>query len=154
MFVSAKMQEDETIRGYFGRISEIVVGIKSCAGVVTKDDTVWKIMKSLPLAYKNKIETIEEIIPISPNFTKETLLGKLQAFEQRLKLEQGQIRIETTFNVQKDRAKLTRRVSTSGDYARKWTIKQLEDKKIDEGLALLAKREPKGRRYFVGWTCK
>ena len=46
-FQDAKMMEDESIRTYIARISEITVGIKAQGG--TKDDyeVIWKILKTL-----------------------------------------------------------------------------------------------------------
>ena len=41
IFQSAKMKEDGTIRGYFRIIYEIVVGIRSCGGTRTENETVW-----------------------------------------------------------------------------------------------------------------
>lgn len=38
MFQDAKLKEDKTIRGYFGRIYEIVIGIRSFGGTKTKDE--------------------------------------------------------------------------------------------------------------------
>ena len=40
MFRDAKMKEDGTIRGYFDRISEIVVGMRSYGETKTKDEIV------------------------------------------------------------------------------------------------------------------
>ena len=47
LFQDAKMMEDESIRSYIGRISEIVVGIKSCNGSKDEDEIIWKILKNL-----------------------------------------------------------------------------------------------------------
>ena len=44
--------EDESKRTYFGRISEIVVGIKACDGKKDEDEILWKILKTLRPAYK------------------------------------------------------------------------------------------------------
>ena len=45
-------------------------------------------------------------------------------------------------------------MSTSGDFLGNKRVKSKEDKKIDEGIALLVKREPKGKRIFKCYTCK
>ena len=37
------MMEDELVRKYGGRVSEIVVGIKGCGGKKEYDDIIWKI---------------------------------------------------------------------------------------------------------------
>lgn len=156
MFGSAKMQEDKTIRSYFHRIAEIIAGIKSCAETITKDEKVWKILKSLPPTYENNVIVVDEIIVVTPNFDKETLFGKLQALKQRLKQNQNQTRTEIAFStsIQANKRALTKSASTSGDYARDWATKNEEQRKIDEVLALLVKRQPKGKKVFTCWTCK
>ena len=40
------MMEDESIRNYIGKISEIVVGIKSLGSTREEHDVVWKILKT------------------------------------------------------------------------------------------------------------
>lgn len=52
-----------------------------------------------------------------------------------------------------DKRTLTRSVSTSGNYVIDWATKQEEERKIDEGLALLMKRELRGKKnIFPYWT--
>lgn len=60
---------------------------------------------------------IGQFIPCKPNFTKETLLGRLQSYELWMKQNEEFSRFETTFSVQRDIPTLTRSVITSGDYA-------------------------------------
>ena len=43
-FQDAKMMEDESVRSYFDRISEIVAGIKACDEKKDDDEIVWKIV--------------------------------------------------------------------------------------------------------------
>ena len=52
LFQEAKMMEDESIRTYVGRISEIVVGIKGCGGKKEYDEIIWKILKTLTPPFK------------------------------------------------------------------------------------------------------
>ena len=51
-FQDAKMMEDESIRTYVGRISEITVGIKSQGGSKEDDEVIQKIMRSLTPPFK------------------------------------------------------------------------------------------------------
>ena len=46
-FQDARMMEDESVRSYIGRISEIVVGIRSHGGTKLDDEVIWKILKIL-----------------------------------------------------------------------------------------------------------
>ena len=62
--------------------------------------------------------------------------------------------MEKIVSVQKDRPMFTRSMSTSGDHSNKNREKEVEEKKIEEGLALLMKRELGGSRILVCWTCK
>lgn len=76
------MKEDEKISSFMDRINEIVMGIKCCGGSVSKDEVVSKILRVLPLAYKMKVVVINELQTMSSSpFTRDTLLGKLTAFE-------------------------------------------------------------------------
>ena len=52
MFQDAKMMEGESIRSYIGRISKIVVGIKSYNGSKDEDEIVWKILKSFQPSFR------------------------------------------------------------------------------------------------------
>ena len=51
-FQDARMMEDEYVRCYVGRKSEIVVGIKSHGGTKLDDEVIWKILKSLTPSLK------------------------------------------------------------------------------------------------------
>ena len=51
-FQDARMTEDESIRRYIGKISEIVVGIKSHGGNKLDDELIWKILKILSPPFK------------------------------------------------------------------------------------------------------
>ena len=46
------MMEDESVRSYVGRISEIVVGIRSHGGTKSDDELIWKIFKILTPPFK------------------------------------------------------------------------------------------------------
>ena len=51
-FQDARMMEDEYVRSYIGRISEIVAGIKSHGGTKLDDEVIWKILKSMTPPFK------------------------------------------------------------------------------------------------------
>ena len=51
-FQDARMMEDESIRSYIGRISEIVAGITSLDGMKSDDEVIWKILKILTPPFK------------------------------------------------------------------------------------------------------
>ena len=46
-FQDARVMEDEFVRSYIGRISEIVVGIRSHGGTKLDDERIWKILESV-----------------------------------------------------------------------------------------------------------
>ena len=46
-FEDIRMMEDESVRSYIGRMSEIVPGIKSCEGTKIENEVIWKIMRTL-----------------------------------------------------------------------------------------------------------
>ena len=51
-FQHARMMEDESVRSYIGRISEIVAGIRSHGGTKLDDEVIWKILISLTPPFK------------------------------------------------------------------------------------------------------
>ena len=71
------MLEDEIVRGYFSRISEVFIEIKNYGGEKFEDEVVWKILNTLTHSYKQEVHMIEHIIPCTLNFTRETILAKL-----------------------------------------------------------------------------
>ena len=67
-FEDIRMLEDESIRSYMGRVSEIVTGIKSCGGTKTEHEVIWKILRTLTPVFKQTTQMIEQVIPCTPNF--------------------------------------------------------------------------------------
>ena len=67
--------EDESIKSYIGRISEIFLGIKSYGGTKEEDEVVWNILKLTP-PFKQVAQMIDLLIPCTYKFTKETLIGR------------------------------------------------------------------------------
>ena len=84
-FQEARMMEDESVRNYIGRISEIFAGIKSHGGTKSDDEVIWKILKSLTPPFKKIKQMIQLMILYTENFTKEILLGRLEAAKFDLK---------------------------------------------------------------------
>ena len=97
---------------------------------------------------------IEQVIPWALMFSKETLLGRLEATKFSLRQNGDLHRIETTLSALSMKPSLSRSTSTSGIFVGSSRVKLEEDKKIDEGIALLLKRELEGKRVFKCWTCK
>ena len=57
-FQDARMMEDESVRSYIGRISKIVVRIKSHGVTKLDDEVIWKILKSLTPPFKTIAQMI------------------------------------------------------------------------------------------------
>ena len=128
------MLEDEAVRSYIGRISEIVAGIKSHGGTKLDDEVIWKILKSLTPPFKTIAQMIQLMIPCTKNFTKETLLGRLEAVELDLKKSRELAKVETTFSALSVRPSLAKSTSVQGDIA---SSSKTIEKKIQEGVGLL-----------------
>ena len=97
---------------------------------------------------------IEQVIPCTMNFTRETILGRLEVEEMNLRLSGDLPRMETIFSALSVCPTFSRSISMSGDYAGSSRSRNEEDKKIEEGIALLVKREPDGKKIFKCWTCQ
>ena len=79
------MMEDEYLRAYIGWILEITTCIKSQGKIKEDDEVIWKILKSLTSPFKPTVQMIQLLISCTKDFTKETLLGRLEAIENELK---------------------------------------------------------------------
>lgn len=53
------MMEDESVRSYISRISEIIARIKAFEGTKYEDEIIWKIMKVLTPPLKKTVQMIE-----------------------------------------------------------------------------------------------
>ena len=98
-FQDARMMEDESVRSYVGRISEIVARIRSHGGTKSKDEVIWKILKSLTPPFKIVAQMIQLMIPCTENFTKETLLGRLEVAKLGLKKSREMASVEIALSV-------------------------------------------------------
>ena len=95
---------------------------------------------------------IGQVIPCTKNFTREILLGILEA-KKVSKMECGESsRVEITFSALNVHPYLSRSASTSGDYASNKKSKFGEDRRIEEGIYLLVRRELDGKIISKCWT--
>ena len=79
------MMEDEFIRTFVGRIPEITVDIRYQGGTKEDDEAIWKILKTLTPPFKSAVQMIQLLISCTRDFTKETLLGRLEVVENELR---------------------------------------------------------------------
>ena len=129
--------EDEFVRIFFDRISEIVARIQSHGGTEEEDEVVWKILKSLTPPFKQVAHMIQLLIPCTKDFTKEMLLGRLEVAEEDLRQSGDLTRVETTFCALIVLSNLSRNASTHGDFSS--SKKSNKDNKIEEGIAHLVR---------------
>ena len=64
-FQDNRMMEDESIRCYIGRISNIVARIGSCEGTKSNDEIIWQILKSMRLHFKIVTSLIQNPIIVA-----------------------------------------------------------------------------------------
>ena len=88
---------------------------------------------------------IQLMIPCTKNFTKETLLSKLEVAELDLKQSRELASVETTFSALSVKLGSTRNASTQNNSA---SNSKIVDEKIKEGVALLIEREEDGKKIF------
>ena len=74
---------------------------------------------------------IEQVIPCTEKFSKETLVGRLEAVEVNQKQNGDFLKIEIAFNTLSMRPSLSRSVSTSRNYVGSSREKSKEDMKIE-----------------------
>ena len=85
------------------------------------------------------------------DFTKETFLRRLESEKEDLRQYAKLARVETTFSALNIRSNLTRSTSTRGDFF--GISRSDEDKKIEEGITLLVRKEKDGKKIFKCWNC-
>ena len=90
------------------------------------------------------------MIPCTENFTKETLLGRLEIIELDLKQSGELSSVEIAFSALSVKSSSTRKASVQNDSA---SSSKTIDEKIKEGVALLVEREVDGKKVFKCWTC-
>lgn len=96
---------------------------------------------------------IEKVIPYTKNFSRETLLGRLEATKISLKQFGDLPRVETTFSAPSVWTTLSRSAKTNGDYSSNNRSRFDKDKKIEEGISLLVRRELDHKKIFKCWSC-
>ena len=90
------------------------------------------------------------MIPCTENFTKKTLLGRLEVVEFDLKQSGELAKVEKTFSALSVKPNLARNTNAQGSIAS--SSKSIEEK-IKEGVALLVERGKYGKNIFKCWTC-
>jgi hypothetical protein len=80
-FEQLKMNEDEIISKYFLRVEELVNAMKGLGE--TFDDSLQKILRSLPDKFNPKVSAIEELNDLK-TLSIDQLLGTLTAYEMRI----------------------------------------------------------------------
>ena len=144
-FQDARMMEDEHVRSYIGRILEIVVRIRSHGGTKLDDEVIWTNLKTPTPPFKTIAQMIQLMIACIEKFTKETLLGRLEAEKLDLKQFGELTTIEIAFSALNVKPSLARNTSVQNDFA--INIK-IVDEKIKGGVVLLIERELDGKKIF------
>ena len=94
---------------------------------------------------------IQLSISCTNDFTKETLLGRLEVVENKLSQSKELTKIEMTFNALNIWPSLSRSTSAKGDFSS--ISRDGEDRNIEEGITLLVRREKDGKKIFKCCTC-
>lgn len=113
------MMEDESVRTYISRVSEIIAGIKAYGGTKDEDEIISKILKTLTPLFKKTTMMIELVIHCIEKISKETLIGRLVSREVSLNKNWDLPKIETEFNALSMKPRLSRSVSTNGNFKEK-----------------------------------
>ena len=79
------------------------------------------------------------------------MLGRLEAVENEPRQSKELTRIEIAFSALSIWPNLSRSTSARGEFAS--SNRSKEDRKIDEAVALLVKREKGCKKIFKCWTC-
>ena len=92
-------------------------------------------------------------MPCTKDFKKEMLLGRLEEVEARLRQYGDLTRVEIAFNSLNVWPSFSRSASTHEDFASSSRTRSDEDRRIEEGISLLVRREKDGKKIFKCWTC-
>ena len=90
------------------------------------------------------------LIPYTSDFTKETLLSRLEEVEVDMKEFEELAKVDIDFSALNVQPNLKRSTSVHGDFA---SSRKSDEDKIEEGVALLVKIENNGKKVFKCWTC-
>lgn len=96
---------------------------------------------------------IKLLIRCIEKFTKETLLGRLEAAESSLRESRELTRVETYFSALNVFPCLSRSASTHGDFTSSSRTRSKEERNIEEDIAFLVRREPHDKKILKCWTC-
>lgn len=139
-YENLKIEEDERIFAFMERVNEIVLGIKICGGTLSEDEIVSKVLRGFPLAYKMKFIAINELRTMPNTFvTRDTLIGKLPAFESEEFCPVATIKIDLAFKASTSFA--FDKSNWKAFYARELEESIRENEELE---ALFARKMPKG----------
>lgn len=140
-FENLKIEEDERITAFIERVNEIVMGIQCCGGALS-EEIVSKVLRALPPAYKMKATIINELRTMANTFVnRDTLVGKLFAFELEEFGPSGVVKSEPSFHAS---ASSTEKQDWRALYAKELDDMTIEDEEFEQLEALFSRRVPKG----------
>ena len=94
---------------------------------------------------------VKNFIFCTKDFTKEKFLGRLEIVENKIRQSRELTRIEIAFNVLNVWPNLSSSTSARGYFASSRRSK--EDRKIEEVVSLLVRREKVGKKILKCWAC-
>ena len=141
-YENTKMEEDERITAFMERVNEIVMGIQCCGGTLSEDEIVSKVLRALPPTYKMKATAINELRTMAnTSINRDTLVGKLSAFELEEFGPSGAVKTEPAFHAS---TSATSKQDWKALYAKELDDMKREDDEFEKLEALFARRVPKG----------
>ncbi|GLJ11353.1 hypothetical protein SUGI_0153510 [Cryptomeria japonica] len=148
-YENSKMEEDEKTSAFMERVNEIVLGIQCCGGSLREDEIVSKVLRALPPTYKMKVTAINELRTIpNTSVSRDTLVGKLSAFELEEFCHVATIKIDLAFKESSSSSASSSSLSKKSDwkalYAREIEDIRKEIEELEELEALFARKMPKG----------
>lgn len=147
-YETLKMEDDERIGPFMTRVNDLVLGNRSFGGSLKEYEIVGNVLRSLPHAYKDKANVIEEI----QTMTRDTSVSKLTTFELTEFVEQP-IKTKTTFIdaiSSKKKYDLGESSSRLSKYAKELEEMEREERELEQLEALIVRRVPKGVGKYEG----
>lgn len=85
-----KMKDNETVEEFAGKLSEIITKFNSMGENFDESDVVRKLLDSMPPRFISIVATIEQVTDLN-SLTFEDCIGRLKAFEERIKGLENQV---------------------------------------------------------------
>lgn len=105
-YENLKMDDNERITTFMERVNEIVMGFQCYGGYLSEDETVSKVLRSLPPAYKMKATAINELRTMAnTSVNKDIQIGKLSVFELEEFGSSGAVKSEPSFHASSSTSK-------------------------------------------------